>query len=131
MPNIEIFNESTGYISEPKRKLRESKLKIVENSSTFDIVVQNGKCIRFKNDIFPDLIVADWNTEIYFSDETIPSEEFVYGDIKYTKQSLNMDDNTIENYSIVLGRRFFSETNLERQRNSVDKIIRMIIGIWY
>lgn len=130
MPNVELFLKSEGYIEPFPGPTRKTKLRQIHEASRFHVIIQQGSCIVFQNDIFPDLIVANWNTKLYFPLDSISATTYVYGDITYTYKTLTIDEIVMEEFDIVLGRKFFSETNLAKQRDSVEKIIRTIIKLW-
>lgn len=128
--NLEIFCSSEGYVEAPSPRKRESKLKEINTANNFRVLLQNGRCIRFYSERFPDLIKADWNTEPYIGLEDQEESVFTFGEVTYKKKSIFIDNVLVEGFEIDLGRKFFSNINLSQQMSSVSKIIRTIIGIW-
>lgn len=128
MPNVEIFNKGVGYILSRPAQKRISKLFYIEETEEFSLTVQNGICVRYYSKLFPDLIEAQWNEEIYI--EPIIETKHSFQDISYIKKSIELDDYVVDRYVIIFNRDFFANINLNKQRDTVEKIIRTITGLW-
>lgn len=132
MSEVSVLLHGTGVISETKTILRSTRLRKITEEVSAKVIVKEEfdtrGCIRFYCNEFPDLFVADWNSD-YSEVGYQGISEFDYPTYKYTVKKYIYEDTKIDVYEFLFKREFFFNTNIIFYREFMRKIIQIKIGI--